>query len=608
MRRTLTLLTSIRLVSINDVYELHNLPRLATFLSTLSPPPQAVIIAGDFISPSTLSSIDSGRGIVTTLRAAGITHACLGNHEADVKLSILNERIKDLSKCVKVLNTNMRPAHNRTVFNVDQTAPHDVITSPCGTFTAALLGLMSDEPTMFRDGTFKGVPITSVLEAYAAAHEQGIADVVVPVTHQSLARDRDLAKHMCACGVADGVVIGGHEHDLIHETVDSTGVVQIVKTGFDANHCSIIDLTPTTTTVSFVDLTTYAAAPAVQAVAHKQLSVIAAMENEVVVDELMVPAQTTLNSERTRFQQTSVGAFFCSAVKDEMEDCDVCLINGASIKGGNVYENNRMTYAQLKKELPFPTKIIVAELTLQEIYEAIHYSRNCDVKDMEKGVQPQRRGYLQVSRAVYVTRIHAAIRFVRVRMAAAFDQPCPPCSLCVCAPRSHCVCGGCVCVQVNFSFMQDFPDYDGGVVPAHLDPGTLLSVALPRNLMAGFCEIAPLIDAGKRLKSLGTFPNADDFIPALLLVTRHCCLEKWMQISQITTFDLIDSNHDGVLDRDEIKTMMTRILGHEPADFVVDNMLESIDTDGDGVIDHQEFDVLLAKAHDLKSKRGHRDV
>jgi len=71
----------IRIVAINDVYELRNLPRLQTFLSRLSTTPSAVVLAGDFLSPSTLSSIDGGRGMVATLRAAGVTHASLGNHE-----------------------------------------------------------------------------------------------------------------------------------------------------------------------------------------------------------------------------------------------------------------------------------------------------------------------------------------------------------------------------------------------------------------------------------------------------------------------------------------------------------------------------------------------
>jgi len=55
-------LPRIRIVAFNDVYELKNLPRVQTFLSQLSPVPSAVVLAGDFLSPSTLSALDSGKG------------------------------------------------------------------------------------------------------------------------------------------------------------------------------------------------------------------------------------------------------------------------------------------------------------------------------------------------------------------------------------------------------------------------------------------------------------------------------------------------------------------------------------------------------------------
>lgn len=65
------MLSKLRLVSINDVYELRNLPKLQTFLAKLTPVPSAVLLVGDFLSPSPLSSLDGGKGMVATLRAAG---------------------------------------------------------------------------------------------------------------------------------------------------------------------------------------------------------------------------------------------------------------------------------------------------------------------------------------------------------------------------------------------------------------------------------------------------------------------------------------------------------------------------------------------------------
>lgn len=66
----------IRFVAINDVYELTNLPKLATFVQHLEldqRPVDAVVCAGDFLSPSLLSGIDRGRGMVETLNVVQYT-------------------------------------------------------------------------------------------------------------------------------------------------------------------------------------------------------------------------------------------------------------------------------------------------------------------------------------------------------------------------------------------------------------------------------------------------------------------------------------------------------------------------------------------------------
>jgi hypothetical protein len=92
-----------------------------------------------------------------------------------------------------------------------------------------------------------------------------------------------------------------------------------------------------------------------------------------------------------------VGSYFCQAIKEELE-VDVALLNGGSIKGNMVYENNCMSYFQLKKELPFPTKMVVAPMSRAEVLDAVFYSHSNveeGVIEDSKGEFP-RRGHLQV--------------------------------------------------------------------------------------------------------------------------------------------------------------------------------------------------------------------
>jgi hypothetical protein len=317
----------------------------------------------------------------------------------------------------------------------------------------------------------------------------------------------------------------------------------------DANKASLIDLTfevsndgerPKLVEIEYnlMEIKSLDPSFVVQKIVDKHMSVMKAMEDEYIIDgdsTNILPPGVPLSSERTRYQQTTVGSIFCQMIKDELE-VDAAIVNGATIKGGKRYDNNRISYAELKKELPFPTKLVVVPMKRWELEEAIHYSRTASEDGTDSDAQEfPRRGYLQVDWA--------------------FDQ---------------------------------MGETNGG----HED---VLQVALPRNLMNGFCKIKPLMDLGARFKKEGTFPKSDDYVPAIDLIVRHLCKNRWVQImNSVTSFEEVDLNNDGVLDRDEIKQMMKRVIGHEPADFVIDDMIASIDTDENGVIDMGEFSYLLA--------------
>lgn len=146
--------TILRFVTVNDVYELDDLPRLATALREAreqAGPNVTVlaVLAGDFLAPSILSSLDKGRGgpqhprthphsiiicltfvvqvgddfaiftrcivanaehlisvvfprcccacagMVDVLNHVGLDYVCFGNHETDVPHNALLERIRE---------------------------------------------------------------------------------------------------------------------------------------------------------------------------------------------------------------------------------------------------------------------------------------------------------------------------------------------------------------------------------------------------------------------------------------------------------------------------------------------------------------------------------
>lgn len=352
----------------------------------------------------------------------------LGNHEADLPVDVLKARLDELAQRgrIVVLNTNVNGLRRRS-------RELDVVRSSCGRIRVGLLGMLSDESGMFRDGTFRGMKITKVKESYDAMAGKVAttksADCLVPLTHQSLNADVDFAKWMLNDRSTDGtkrkrlsagVILGGHEHVKIHEHVHGSqghgDTVQIVKSGQDSERAAVIDLlfnasnkTLETVNVHFEELDErYDPCPITNIIVSKHLLALEQLQDFVLFDTTAMLSEyftnpTTgeripLSSEYTRYEQTTVGGFFCTAIKSEL-GVDVCVINGAPIKASTRYSNGTMSYDDLRNELPFPLKMIIVEMTCKQLREAITYSR----ENIEKGKTAttledgriERRGYLQ---------------------------------------------------------------------------------------------------------------------------------------------------------------------------------------------------------------------
>ena len=134
---------TLTLVAVNDVYDLEHLPKLRTLVDEVKAQREGKVIttlAGDFLSPSVLSSLDRGRGMVQVLNAVGVDYACLGNHEADVGLKALRKRLGEFD--ATLINSNVPGA-------VDGAPATAVVELPGGK-RVGLLGLLTSEPGVFR--------------------------------------------------------------------------------------------------------------------------------------------------------------------------------------------------------------------------------------------------------------------------------------------------------------------------------------------------------------------------------------------------------------------------------------------------------------------------
>lgn len=518
---------TLRLVCINDVYQLDNLPRLRTLVKRLATDNPAdvlmVTLAGDFLAPSLLSSLDHGAAMVECLNEIPVTHVVFGNHEDDVPFSSLQSATKAFHGCW--LNSNIpdfSPALPKcTVVSVS---------SPSGrTVKLGLVGVLTEDPALYRPGAFNNLKIlpansTAIATAQTLQRDKHCT-AFIAMTHQSLDRDRALALQR---SVSFSAIIGGHEHEPHLELLDGCWVV---KSGSEASHAVVVDVTwPETTPppgqldvadikVRLEDLSLVPADPALASrVEHHMLAV----EKLRTAELLRIPDGEVLSSIDARSQQTSMGEMICTRIRHAL-GAEVCVLNAGGIRA-NTEHRGVFTYGDLEAELPFANEVVVVSLPGWVLRDTVMASRS-------KAPTPW-AAFLQTDNGV----------------------------------------------EVDLS--QAITTVNG----TPLDPERDYRVAMVRLLMEGLDGLEPLMSFVKAHPE--RVPPRDSGREIKTILVETFALDFWRSLG---SFELLDSNHDGVLSPAEIRAA---IATHSEATVGVlfDSVMHLLDSDGDAKVTQSEDD------------------
>ena len=542
----------LRIIQINDVYQLDNFPSFRSLVDQYSEEPDKtiVVLAGDFVSPSLLSSLDRGRGMVDVMGEAGVTHVCLGNHEADIPPSALADRIRE-SK-FSWINTNMRALDEALMV---ETQTHDIfqVSSSDGSQTrsVALLGLLTEDMSLYKPDAFHGAiqgiePVLDSARKWAPQLQSDGVDLIVPMTHQDRELDASLAEEIG--GDSFPIVIGGHDHDISDETVNGC---RIIKCGQDAFHAGIIDFVWDSSSsdrpivsVEMVEVQSFPSDLRVQKCVENHKRVLAELETArlfainkamKVVPGATVPHEgftTRLNRYGTTSGSTVLASFLRRAMNSEL-----ALINAGGIRGNKTYADEWFTYADLKSEFPFDDPVVSLPIEGSILESAIAYSR----KGSKQNPPKEESAFLHTCENVI------------------FDES---------GDHIRSICG------VTF------------------DPDRQYFTAIPISLLNGLDNIQPLVQWVKK-RSISV--QEDVAKPIKIALVELFALNFWLLLGEINWGK--DSNKRGCLCEYAIQSRFRSVYGEEVSNIMMKDVLAVADLRSTGCINLNGVLVAQLSAH-----------
>ena len=357
-------LVKLTVLQINDAYSLEpvddgkrgGMARLATLVKELRAknPNTLFLLAGDFLSPSVLSTYLKGRQMVAVLDAIGMDAVTFGNHEFDFGPAVLIERMRESR--FAWISSNVRDRRTGSTFGGAQ---HDRIVT-LGGIRVGLLGLTLTE-TAHRSAGGRDVQFDDSLkvgvETANALRRRG-AQIVVAITHQDMDADRDLGEK-----AAVDLIVGGHEHEpLVAETARAI----VTKAGSDARYLVQIDLWVTREGRLVERSWTFHEVSARIAPDPAIAKLVAGFTGELD-RELATPVGRTdvaLDARRhiLRAQETGVGNFLADVMREALE-ADVAVMNGGGIRGDKVIPPGPLLRRDVYTLVPFSNAVVKVEVT-----------------------------------------------------------------------------------------------------------------------------------------------------------------------------------------------------------------------------------------------------
>ncbi len=332
-------------------------------------------VGGDFLSPSLLSGTTRGEQMTTLFNAMGVDVVGFGNHEFDFGVEVLKARIAE--SAFPWVGTNITGPDGKPL-------PGSVATwtKTVGDIKIGFLGILTPETAQLSSGGAEAI-FTDVQTAAALAVKalrgEG-AHVVVALTHQTIAEDRDLAVKVKGIDL----VLGGHDHDPISFYEGST---LILKAGADGHYLGVVDLAVSTKATDkatdkgpatsvlpagwrFVTTAGAAPDPEVAALVKRYTDQL-----DAALAGVIGRTESDLDSRKDviRSQETTMGNLIADALREGLK-ADVAITNGGGIRADALRPaGSPLTRKDIFAEMPFGNVAVLTVLSGADLLAALEH-------------------------------------------------------------------------------------------------------------------------------------------------------------------------------------------------------------------------------------------
>lgn len=368
----------VTLLQINDVYEITpsaanegGLARVAGLLTKLkaSRPNVLAVLAGDFLSPSALSTakVDGarldGKQMIEVLNALPLDWATFGNHEFDLKEDAFRARVAE-SK-FRWISGNVLDARTGKPYGGTETTFIQTFTNGRGdSFRLGWVG------TTIRDNDPDYVDLLEPGESLKrdVASLRGQADGIVALTHVDKEMDFQYAAEIPAIDL----ILGGHEHEN-WRVFRGTDLTPVVKADANARTVYVHDLSWNAATGKLTIESTLVPInattpedPVVAALAQSWVDRAFAAFRAGGFEPGDVVAQTSipLDGRETvvRNRESALSSLIVNAMHAAAPAVDLAILNTGSIRIDDVLPPGPVTQYDVIRVLPFGGDIVEVEM------------------------------------------------------------------------------------------------------------------------------------------------------------------------------------------------------------------------------------------------------